>query len=57
MGQRTGHICTVCGTKFSVDSGGGFMFDMLHCEQCGRTPARSVSWSEPPELPRVRDWR
>jgi hypothetical protein len=37
MGQRTGHICQACGTRFAVDSGGGFMFDMLHCDECGRT--------------------
>jgi hypothetical protein len=40
MGQATGHICKACGTTFGVQSGGGFFFDMLHCEACGN--AQSV---------------
>ena len=37
MGSAMGHICRACGTRFSVRDGGGFFFDMLHCEACGRT--------------------
>ncbi len=36
MGSVTGHICTACGTKFRVRNGGGFFFDMLHCDACGK---------------------
>ncbi len=36
MGNRSEHKCGACGTSFVVDSGGGFMFDQLHCEQCGK---------------------
>ncbi len=44
MGSITGHICQACDTTFSVESGGGFMFDLLHCEECGA--AQSVSHEE-----------
>jgi hypothetical protein len=37
MGRATGHICRACGTRFSARSGGGFVFDLLHCDTCGRT--------------------
>ena len=40
MGWQTGHICRACGIRFAVNSGGGFFFDLLHCDVCGRT--RSV---------------
>ena len=36
MGSRTGHTCRSCGTRFTVDQGGGFFFDQLHCDQCGK---------------------
>ena len=36
MGQISGHICGTCSERFSVSSGGGFFFDMLHCDRCGR---------------------
>ena len=37
MGTRTGQICKVCGTRFSLQQGGRFFFDMLHCDACGRS--------------------
>ena len=37
MGSSSGHICRACGTRFTVMSGGGFFFDMLHCDTCGAT--------------------
>ena len=36
MGTATGHICRACRTRFSVSDGGGFFFDLLHCDRCGR---------------------
>ena len=36
MGQATGQTCTVCGTRFGLREGGGFFFDMLHCDVCGQ---------------------
>ena len=36
MGSSTGQQCRSCGTSFVVDQGGGFFFDQLHCDQCGR---------------------
>ena len=36
MGQISGHVCGACGERFSASSGGGFFFDMLHCDRCGR---------------------
>lgn len=37
MGTQSGFICRRCGTHFSVRQGGGFFFDLLHCEACGRS--------------------
>ena len=41
MGSATGFICSVCETRFTVRQGGGFIFDLLHCDACGA--AKSVS--------------
>ena len=41
MGSASGFVCNRCGTAFTVQTGGGFFFDLLHCEACGRS--RSVS--------------
>jgi len=44
MGSSTGLICKVCGTTFQLQQGGGFFFDLLHCDACG--DAKSVSHRE-----------
>jgi hypothetical protein len=44
MGSLTGHICRTCGTRFRVRTGGGFFFDLLHCDGCGE--ARSIAHQE-----------
>ena len=44
MGRATGHICRACKTRFRVKHGGGFFFDLLHCDRCGR--AQSVGHEE-----------
>jgi hypothetical protein len=44
VGSATGYICEACGTRFRVRSGGGFFFDLLHCDRCGAE--RSVSHQE-----------
>jgi hypothetical protein len=44
MGSRTGHICRTCGARFRARYGGGFFFDLLHCEACGAD--RSVAHEE-----------
>jgi hypothetical protein len=36
MGIRTSQICKRCGSHFTPNEGGGFRFDLLHCELCGR---------------------
>jgi hypothetical protein len=41
MGSSTGWICKDCGSHFTTRHGGGFFFDLLHCDACGRT--RNVS--------------
>lgn len=41
MGTRARFSCRDCGATFTVAEGGGFFFDLLHCEACGRP--RSVS--------------
>jgi hypothetical protein len=35
MGSISGYICDTCGEHFRVQDGGGFFFDMLHCDRCG----------------------
>jgi hypothetical protein len=44
MGTATSHVCRACGTRFGVRDGGGFFFDLLHCDRCGR--AQSVGHEE-----------
>jgi hypothetical protein len=44
MGSRTDHLCLYCGTAFIAGAGGGFFFDLLHWDRCGR--ARSVRHEE-----------
>lgn len=40
MGSADGYICRTCGARFQVRSGGGFFFDLLHCDACGRGEER-----------------
>jgi hypothetical protein len=44
MGQMSSWICRTCGTHITVRQGGGFFFDLLHCERCGAD--RSVAHEE-----------
>jgi hypothetical protein len=37
MGSASDYICRTCGTHFTAWDGGGFMFDLLHCDACGST--------------------
>jgi hypothetical protein len=48
MGEMTGHICRMCGTAFRIKTGGGFFFDLLHCDTCGA--ATSVGHRELGEI-------
>jgi DNA-directed RNA polymerase subunit M/transcription elongation factor TFIIS len=43
MGTRHWATCNKCGKEFYVSDGGGFRFEMLHCDKCGRE--KSVSHS------------
>ncbi len=44
MGSISSHICRACGTRFTARGGGGFFFDLLHCDRCGAT--RSIGHQE-----------
>lgn len=44
MGSATSQVCRDCGEHFMARDGGGFMFDLLHCDTCGA--GRSVSHEE-----------
>ena len=44
MGQRTGYRCGACGERFEIEEGGGFFFDLLHCDRCGE--ARVIGHEE-----------
>jgi hypothetical protein len=35
MGAASGFICRACGARFMISEGGGFRFDLLHCDACG----------------------
>lgn len=44
MGHQFGAICSACGHHFTVSDGGGEMFELLHCDECGRS--RSVEYAK-----------
>ena len=44
MGSASGFICRACGARFMAKEGGGFFFDLLHCDKCGTT--RNVGHEE-----------
>jgi hypothetical protein len=48
MGTAYSYICRACGERFMATDGGGFMFDLLHCDTCGATT--SVSHQELGEI-------
>jgi hypothetical protein len=48
MGSASRYICRACGTHFTARHGGGFMFDLLHCDSCGAP--KSVSHEELGEI-------
>ena len=48
MGSRDDARCLDCAESFMVDSGGGFFFHLLRCDQCGHT--KSVGFDELGEL-------
>jgi hypothetical protein len=52
MGSASSFICRACGAHFMSRSGGGFMFDLLHCDTCGND--RSVSHQELGEIHRIQ---
>ena len=41
MGSASSFICRGCGAHFMARDGGGFMFDVLHCDACGATTSVS----------------
>jgi hypothetical protein len=50
MGQRYGAICEQCGHKFTVDEGGGFVFHLLHWDECGKSQSISFEKVGEPHL-------
>jgi predicted Zn-ribbon and HTH transcriptional regulator len=44
MGYRYSAVCKKCGHNFEVSEGGGFIFHLLRCDQCGKT--KSISFRE-----------
>ena len=36
MGTEQQATCNRCGNEFTISEGGGFVFHLLHCEQCGK---------------------
>lgn len=44
MGTVTSQVCRDCRERFMARDGGGFFFDLLHCDTCGAN--RSVSHEE-----------
>ncbi|MCB0261456.1 MAG: hypothetical protein KDH97_09250 [Calditrichaeota bacterium] len=37
MGRTIGAICNQCDREFTINEGGGFHFDLLRCDRCGRS--------------------
>lgn len=48
MGSASGYLCRTCGTRFQVRTGGGFHFDLLHCDTCGK--AKNIGHHELGEI-------
>lgn len=44
MGYQFEATCSSCSHRFTVREGGGEMFDLLHCDRCGRD--RSVDYAK-----------
>ena len=44
MGMTYRAACQECGHRSKVEVGGGFVFHLLHCTQCGK--AKAVSFDE-----------
>lgn len=43
MGRTYEAKCLDCGNVCKIDEGGGFFFDLLNCDMCGRTSGISTS--------------
>jgi hypothetical protein len=48
MGHQVEAKCLDCGTTFTVDHGGGFVFHLLRCDKCGKT--KSIGFDRLGEL-------
>ena len=48
MGQTVKAKCLECSYHFTLNSGGGFFFHLLRCENCGST--KSISFEELGEI-------
>ena len=44
MGMTYRAACQECGHRFKAEVGGGFVYHLLHCTQCGK--AKAVSFDE-----------
>ncbi|MFH1551031.1 MAG: hypothetical protein ABIH04_10790 [Planctomycetota bacterium] len=44
MGTEYRAKCRKCGRNFTVRTGGGFVFELLHCDRCGKE--RSITFEE-----------
>ncbi len=36
MGEIFRVVCQQCGRDFEIEDGGGFFYEVLYCEKCGR---------------------
>ena len=43
MGSSYTARCKACGEVFTASSGGGFNFQLLHCDTCGKERARPLT--------------
>jgi len=42
MGTQYATRCNNCGATFETSEGGGFRFELLHCEVCGKEKSASL---------------
>jgi len=42
MGTRYSSRCNTCGASFNTSEGGGFLFELLHCDVCGKEKSVSL---------------
>jgi len=55
MGTSYSSRCNSCGASFNTNEGGGFLFELLHCDVCGKEKSVSLEKYGGVRAPRSRE--